>query len=183
MQVMFVDDTPWQAPWARRVMPAIIGLVEHAPSRTLFSRFIPARNTAEAPGTWRRYFERWEQMTLNHLPADQVELVPELAAYAPPASVVDKRTYSPWHDGRLAPALSAKGVTTLIISGLETEVCVLSTLLGAVDYGFRVIIATDAVCSSTDETHDAMQRIYESRFGMQVEPAEVEDILAAWERD
>jgi len=46
---------------------------------------------------------------------------------------------------------------------------VLSTLVGAIDRGFRVILITDALCSSTDETHDAMINVYMNRFGEQVE--------------
>ena len=53
-------------------------------------------------------------------------------------------------------------------------------MLGAIDYGYRVIIATDALCSSADSTHDAMLEIYGSRFGMQVETASVEEILESW---
>ena len=35
--------------------------------------------------------------------------------------------------------------------------CVLATVIGAVDHGYRVIVVvTDAVCSSSDEGHDAM---------------------------
>ena len=90
---------------------------------------------------------------------------------------------SPWHDGSLAPLLIGRGVRTLIVSGLETEVCVLAAVLGAVDHGFRVVIAMDAVCSSADETHDAMSRIYESRFGLQVETAGTGEIIDAWVED
>jgi nicotinamidase-related amidase len=95
----------------------------------------------------------------------------------------DKRVYSPWYDGSLAPLLIGRGVTTLIVSGLETEVCVLATVLGAIDHGFRVVIAMDAVCSSADETHDAMSRIYESRYGMQVEAAFTPEIIDAWYKE
>jgi nicotinamidase-related amidase len=66
------------------------------------------------------------------------------------------------------------------VSGGETEVCVLATVMGAIDYGHRVIIATDALCSSADSTHDAMLEIYGSRFGMQVETAPVKEILESW---
>ena len=41
-------------------------------------------------------------------------------------------------------------VDTLVISGSETDVCVLSTVLGAVDRGYRVVIAIDALCSSSN---------------------------------
>ena len=183
MQRMFIEPTQWHAPWAERVMPAAVSLCAHHPERTLFTRFIPLADAAGAPGTWRRYYERWPDMTLGALPPDLLELAPPLAAFTPPAMVFDKRVYSPWHDGTLAPALIGRGVTTLIVSGCETEVCVLATVLGAIDHGFRVLIAVDAVCSSADETHDAMSRIYESRFGMQVETLFSPEVLDAWRED
>lgn len=40
---------------------------------------------------------------------------------------------------------------------------------GAIDRGFRVIVVTDAVCSSADETHDATMALYTNRFGAHVE--------------
>lgn len=69
---------------------------------------------------------------------------------------------------------------TLIVSGAETDVCVLAAVLGAVDLGYRVIVATDAVCSSSDETHDYLLRLYQTRYGHQVETAEIEEIIQAW---
>jgi nicotinamidase-related amidase len=92
---------------------------------------------------------------------------------------VDKHTYSPWTTPVLARLLADRGVDTLVISGAETEVCVLATVLGAIDRGYRVVLATDAVCSSADATHDAMLEIYHSRFGMQVETAQIDEILEA----
>lgn len=181
MQRLFVEPTPWHAPWAGRVLPIVAALCAHQPDRLLFTRFVPMANAASAPGTWQRYYERWEEMTLDRLSPDLIELPPVLARFSPPAELFDKRVYSPWADGRLYPLLAGRHVTTLVVSGIETEVCVLATVLGAIDHGFRVIIATDAVCSSADETHDAMRRIYDSRFGMQVEAAPSSDIMAAWE--
>jgi nicotinamidase-related amidase len=56
----------------------------------------------------------------------------------------------------------------------------LSSVLAAVDYGYRVIIAEDAVCSSSDEGHDALIALFNQRFDVQLEPAKVEVILSAW---
>ncbi len=159
----------------------VVTLCEHQSQRLLFTRFLPAPTPHQSWGTWRRYYERWPEMTLERLPLPLLELAAPLGQFAPPALIFDKRVYSPWHDGNLAPLLMSRGITTLVVSGLETEVCVLATVLGAIDYGFRVIIAVDAVCSSADETHDAMRRIYESRFGMQVEAAETDEIIEAWQ--
>ena len=40
----------------------------------------------------------------------------------------------------------------------ETDVCVLSTVLDAVNIGFRVVMVEDALCSSSDAGHDALMR-------------------------
>jgi nicotinamidase-related amidase len=71
-------------------------------------------------------------------------------------------------------------VNTLVITGGETDVCVLATMLGAIDWGFRIILVTDALCSSADETHDAMMNIYLNRFGEQVETVTTETLLESW---
>jgi nicotinamidase-related amidase len=61
---------------------------------------------------------------------------------------------TPWME-RVAPfvaALTQKHVNTLVVSGGETDVCVLATVLAAVDRGYRVILAQDALCSSSDHS-------------------------------
>jgi nicotinamidase-related amidase len=40
--------------------------------------------------------------------------------------------------------LRGASIDTIIITGDETDVCVLATMMGAVDWGFRVILVTDA---------------------------------------
>jgi nicotinamidase-related amidase len=66
--------------------------------------------------------------------------------------------YSAFSGGQLQKYLQGRQVDTLIISGGETDVCVLATVLAAVDRGYRVIIVEDALCSSSDQTHDALLR-------------------------
>ena len=105
-----------------------------------------------------------------------------LQELVPPAVVIDKQVYSPFHDGRLAPHLRERGIDSLVVSGTETDICVLAAVLAAVDHGFRVVIAADALCSSTDATHDALLRLYHQRFGQQIEVAETDAILAQWAR-
>jgi nicotinamidase-related amidase len=163
-----------------RVLPRVVRLVEPRPERTIFTRFIPAAEPGVGTGTWRRYYERWATMTRANLADGMLELVSPLDSFAPPGRVVDKPVYSPWLSTPLHPDLRHAGIDTLVVSGGETEVCVLATVLGAIDYGYRIVVATDALCSSADETHDAMMTIYASRFGMQVETATVDEILEAW---
>ena len=54
-------------------------------------------------------------------------------------------------------------------------------MLGAIDWGFRVILVTDALCSSADETHDAMMNVYMNRFGEQVETVTTATLLESWQ--
>jgi nicotinamidase-related amidase len=119
-------------------------------------------------------------MTIDRLGADKVDLIPALAAFVPPARVLDKRIYSPWINTGLDEALRAGGVDTLVITGAETDVCVLAAVMGAVDLGYRVITVTDGLCSSSDETHDALIGLYRDRYGQQIETAESEEVLANW---
>lgn len=180
MQSLFAAETDWHTPWMNRVLPVVERLVEAWPERTLFTRFIPARHPGEGHGTWRRYWERWSSMTLEALPPEAVELLPSLARFTPPAEVVDKRVYSPWVDSDLHQRLQARGIDTLVVSGAETDVCVLAGVLGAVDRGYRVVVAKDAICSSSDHTHDALLALYHERYGQQVEAATAAEILGSW---
>jgi hypothetical protein len=61
-----------------------------------------------------------------------------------------------------------------------TDVCVLAAVMDAVDAGYRVILAEDALCSVSDESHDAMLRQFGARFSQQIEVAPVEEILDDW---
>jgi nicotinamidase-related amidase len=180
MQRMFEEPTEWHLPWMSRVLPAIVTLCEARPERTVFTRFIPAREPGAGQGTWRRYYERYAQMTLERLGEEMVGLSPALQRFVPPAKVIDKWVYSPWLGSDLDRQLKAGAIDTVIVSGGETDVCVLATVLGAIDLGYRVIVATDAICSSADPPHDAAVDLYHQRYGMQVEPMEVATILRHW---
>jgi nicotinamidase-related amidase len=129
---------------------------------------------------WRHYYERWGAMTIEEVGRDMIDVVPDLARFVPPARTFDKNVYSPWIGTDLHLQLRSAGVDTIIATGGETDVCVLATVLGAVDWGFRVILVTDALCSSADETHDAMMNVYLNRFGEQVETITTDTLLDCW---
>lgn len=181
MQRMFAEETEWHMPWMRRVVPMMQRIAETHASQTIFTRFIPASYPGEGTGTWKHYYQRWPSMTLERLDRDAINLVPELDRLVPPARVVDKRVYSPWMETMLLSLLQERDADTLVITGGETDVCVLATVLGAIDRGYRVVVAVDAICSSADETHDASLQLYKGRYGQQVEIATTEQILMNWD--
>jgi nicotinamidase-related amidase len=180
MQNMFAEATPWHTPWMTRVRPVVEEIAGRHASQTVFTRFIPPAKAEDVPGTWQRYYQRWAEMTRDVIDPKLLELVPSLARLAPPAAVIDKHVYSPFVEPDLRQLLLQRRADALVITGAETDVCVLAAVLGAVDLGYRVVLATDALCSSADETHDALLTLYRQRFAQQIETAEAETILANW---
>jgi nicotinamidase-related amidase len=180
MQRLFSVGGPWPMPWMERVLPNVVRLVERAPERTIFTRFITPLRAEEMPGRWRGYYAKWADVTRERLDVALLELMPPLDRHAPPAAVFDKSLYSAFADGKLHPFLRRRRIDTLIVSGSETDVCVLSSVLQAVDCGYRVVVARDAVCSSSDESHDALLDVYNRRFDVQIAVAYVDQILDAW---
>jgi nicotinamidase-related amidase len=180
MQNLFAEDTPWHTPWMERVLPVVTRIAAARPAQTVFTRFIPARTPEEMPGSWRRYYERWRELTLERLDPRLLELVPSLGRLAPPAAVIDKHFYSPFVERALWQTLRQRRCDSLVITGAETDVCVLAAVLDAVDHGYRVVLATDAICSASDQTHDALMTLYHHRFSHQIETAEAETILGCW---
>ncbi len=180
MQRLFGTGYPWNVPWLTRVLPAMEALCALHPRQTVFTRFVPAARAGEGKGTWARFYRRWACVKLDQIGPDAVRLVPALERFVPPARVVDKAVYSPWTEGRLDRLIAHSGVDTVIITDGETDLCVLATLLGAIDRGLRVVLVTDALCSSSDETHSALMELYLTRFSEQVEAASTDEVLEHW---
>src|SRR5256885_1992574 len=149
MQNLFADDTPWHTPWMKRVLPVVVEIAERHPERTIFTRFIPAHHPDELPGSWRRYYRHWAELTLERIDKRLLELVPPLARLAPPAAVIDKRLYSPFSVPALHRLLRERGVDSLVVTGAETDVCVLAAGLDAGDLRHSGVFgARAAVCLS-----------------------------------
>lgn len=180
MQNLFNEPTPWHTPWMERVLPEVVRLAAHRPAQTIFTRFMPPDRPEDMPGTWQRYFQRWQEMTRERLDPRLLELVPPLARLVPPAGVVDKSVYSAFATPALREELRRRRTDTLVISGAETDVCVLASVLDAVDRGLRVILPVDAVCGSSDATHDALMKLYGARFSQQIETTTIDVVLREW---
>jgi nicotinamidase-related amidase len=180
MQLIFSREGPWATPWMDRVLPVVEAISERFPERTVFTRFITPEHAEDMPGTWRHYYEAWRETTRDQLDVRLLELVPTLRRLSPPATVIDKMHYSAFFGPALLQHLRGRQADALIVTGSETDVCVSATIMGAVDHGFRVILVRDGVCSSSDEGHDALLKLYHRRFSEQIEAASAEEILSKW---
>jgi nicotinamidase-related amidase len=180
MQNIFAPGGVWETPWMEKVLPTIASIVSRHQARTIFTRFITPQDPEDRPGQWRAYFQRWREATRSRLAPSALDLVPALARYAPPAGIIDKPAYSAFSNPGLAGLLIDKNIGTVVMTGAETDVCVLSTVLSAVDLGFRVVIVEDALCSSSDVGHDALMTMYRTRFHGQVDLVTAEELAEFW---
>ncbi|MBB5754381.1 nicotinamidase-related amidase [Prosthecomicrobium pneumaticum] len=180
MQRLFAEEGPWPTPWLPRVLPNIVRLVERAPDRTIFTRFVPPATPDEMPGRWKAYYERWRGITREAVDPALIDLLPELARFVPPARVFDKPVYSAFAGRRLQAHLAEIACDGLVVTGGESDVCVLATVLGAVDAGYPVHVVSDALCSSADETHDAVMTLFRDRFSQQIAVISTDELLDLW---
>jgi nicotinamidase-related amidase len=180
LQRLFAEETEWHTPAIARILPNVIRLTAHRPARSIFTRFCPPAVPTEAEGAWRGYYERWAGVTTSVLGAEIIDLVEPLAAFVPPAQVADKTTYSAFESADFRAKLAALDCRTVICSGVETDVCVLGTVMQAMDRGYRVILVSDAVESSNAEAQRAsLDHVYR-RFEDQIEIGTTEEVIALW---
>ena len=87
----------------------------------------------------------------------------ELAAAIPDFAPVEKVAFSACHVPELLDSIRARGVTDLLVCGMEAHVCVCQTCLDLLQRGFRIFVVADAVGSRTAENRDlALQRLHDA---------------------
>ncbi len=96
--------------------------------------------------------------------------------------VIDKPGFSAFEGTALGSMLIARGIRTLVICGITTEVCVSSTLRTAIDRGYRCLTVSDACASAYPDLHDAAMRMIGVEggvFGLVVTTDEMTAVLNA----
>jgi nicotinamidase-related amidase len=82
----------------------------------------------------------------GHLLARNSAGWPHHPAVAPAGDegVIEKRHSSAFHDTDFRSRLAATGIDRLVVTGMQTEMCVDSTCRGAAALNYRVVLASDA---------------------------------------
>jgi len=101
---------------------------------------------------------------------------PDALSPAAGEPVVQKTTFGGFANGVLDGMLRERGLHTLVLCGVVTNVCVETTAREAVDRGYSVIIAEDACAAYAPEVHRTHLDSFEVAFGS-VRP--VQDVLSA----
>lgn len=142
MQVVFADPaSQWATPRFAEILPRVQELTTALAPQVTLTRFVaPATPT----GAWRDYYAQWP-FALQRPDATLYDLVDGL----PPAPTVSATTFSKW-----GPELAAAvGSRTLVLAGVSTDCCVLSTAVAAADAGVRVRVVADACAGADDRSH------------------------------
>jgi nicotinamidase-related amidase len=87
------------------------------------------------------------------------ELAPRRGEY-----VVAKKGYGGFANPALNTILRFRGVTTCVVAGVTTAICVSSTIRGGVEYNYRMVLVEDAVAEQSREMHEAEVKILERGF-------------------
>jgi nicotinamidase-related amidase len=179
MQRMFADPTDWHLPGLNALVPQVTAIAAALPGRNFFTRFVVPHRADHAKGRWQHYYRRWHGFTGAVMDPALIEIIDALAAHATPDTWVDKLTYSVFEASGFEERLAAVNAHTLIFTGVETDVCVLASVLTAIDRGYRVIAVTDALASSSPAGHDTTLAHVLTRLPDQVDLLDTRAVLAA----
>lgn len=94
--------------------------------------------------------------------------------------VIRKRWYDGFAGTELDGALRARGVTSLVVTGTMTDICVLATIVGAFNREYRVTVVEDGVATLWPEIQRATLDIVGRAFGRVVSSKQVLDTLSTW---
>jgi nicotinamidase-related amidase len=130
--------------------------------------------TVTRPQTGSR-FSRWATRGIK-APQSDYEIVDELKP-GPQDFVVNKCRFNGFLNSELPLLVRNLGIDTLIVAGIVTEVCVESTVRGAIDNDIRVLLPEDCTGSSSEDKKQVSLRNL-TNFGHGIEITSSEKILS-----
>ena len=168
MQRVFAEPgSAWLAPRFGEIVGPVRQLVEAFRPRVTFTRFV----APDVPsGAWQRYYDVWP-FALQPPDARIFELVDDFASE--PGPTLDAITFGKWKP-ELAERVGDGG--RLVLAGVSTDCCVLSTALAAADAGAEVQVVADACAGVNDVSHSQALDIMRL-YGPLIEVVRLADVL------
>lgn len=157
-QVIFADPaSEWASPEFDAAMDVIEAVAPSFDGRVVVTRWLPtASRMTEVgePTSWTDYFEAWP---FADRPATDplYDLVPRARALTD-RPTVDSPTFGKWGEDLRAVVGEAP---RLVLTGVSTDCCVITTALAAADAGAHVEVLTDGCAGSTAEDGAAALRV------------------------
>lgn len=169
LQRVFAEaGSPWRIPGFAALTEPIERLRAAFGAQVVFTRFVVPQHPE---GSWREYYQTWDFAL--HPDAPLFDLAPPWSEWQGP--VIDKTTFSAF--GPELMKYAGHG-NTLVLCGVSTECCVLSTAIAAVDAGTPVRIVSDACASVDAATHESALRVAEMGFAPMISLSTVEQELS-----
>jgi nicotinamidase-related amidase len=107
-----------------------------------------------------------------------IEIIDALAPQ-PGDVVIDKPRYSAFHGTHLAQTLKDRGIKRLVVIGVLTDVCVMSSLFDAYQHGFQLVLVADACTATTLAAHySALFILSNWLYGLEI--FATEQLLQRW---
>ncbi|WP_037913465.1 cysteine hydrolase family protein [Streptomyces sp. NRRL WC-3744] len=169
MQRVFADPaSPWATPRYADAAAGVRALLPAFAGRVTFTRFLAPERPA---GAWRAYYDQWP-FARRPPDAELWALTDEFAGLA--EHVMDATTFGKW-----TPELAARTGPDgrLVLAGVSTDCCVLSTALAAADAGAEVLVVADACAGVDDDSHVKALQIMEL-YRPLVRVTTIDDLLA-----
>ena len=179
MQRLFLEPGDWHCPAGLDILANCRELAAAAHDQAYFIKYIPPQSSEHAFGQWREFHRRWSSVTLDEANEKVVDLHPAIEDLAKPHLVFGRMGYSAFASDGFAERIRGRNPSAMIVCGVETDVCVLSTILSAVDRGIRTIVPTDAVASASASGHDAVLSHVLPRYDHQVELCTTDEAITA----
>jgi nicotinamidase-related amidase len=110
---------------------------------------------------------------------DNVGIIPDLEP-RPGELVIDKRYYDGFNGTVLDGALRARDITTLVVTGTMTDICVLATVVGGFNREYRMVVVEDGVATLWPAIQDAALDILGRAYARVTSAKDVADQLAGW---
>ena len=159
-----------------KALPAVFTRFTYSPNAPLLVGELHPEHKPAPPGTPRGFGLPSSSCLVGE---DNVRVVSELEP-RPDELVVDKSYYDGFNGTALDGALRARGVTTLVITGTMTDICVLATVVGGFNREYRMIVVEDGVATLWPEIQRATLDIIRRAFARVVSAKEIADELATW---
>jgi nicotinamidase-related amidase len=154
---------------AKKIVPRIRRLLEFARARG-----VPVVYVCDSHEPGDHEFRVWGPHALRG--SEGAKVVPELEPEKTD-KVVPKSSYSGFFRTELEAELS--GIKRLILTGVYTDVCVLSTALDAFYRGFEVVIPQDCVASPDHHAHRVFLEHLKKVCGAEI--IDSEELIKRWQ--
>ncbi|KIP51875.1 isochorismatase family protein [Leucobacter komagatae] len=139
-------ESEWGSPFFAEAFVNMRRLAAAAAGRVLITRWLP---TGDRDTAWGDYFAAWP-FADREASDPAFDLVPgarELSDHP----TLDLPTFGKWG----AELKEATGGAAVVLAGVSTDCCVISTALAGADAGARITVAQDACAGSNGENHAA----------------------------